>query len=153
MQVRTDKDPGTNFAAYETFDVQPGEIFVNGVADKRDTLVRDRIETALEQELGQTGLQQTAQSPDLIATYTAGGRSVTEYDDDWDGVYGNMHDDWPDEYTEGTLLIDLIDLKTNKLVWRAIVEMDAEGQLRSAENIRKAVDKAFEKYPGRLGAS
>ena len=153
MQVTTDRDPRADFAAYQTFDVKRGDVLVNGVADSRDTLVRERIEVALEQELGQSGLQRTKQGPDLIATYTAGGRSVREDGDDWDGAYGGLDHDVPREYTEGRLLIDLIDPKANKLVWRAVVEMESEDQLRSAENLRKAVDKAFEKYPGRLGAS
>jgi hypothetical protein len=152
--VRTDSDPRVNLAQYDTFALRRGQVLVNGVADNRDTLVRDRVESALGQELQQKGLEPSAQNPDLIATYTAGARSVAEFEDDWDGVvYGGPRGAWVDEYTRGTLLIDLIDPKTNKLVWRAIVDMGEDEDLRSAENIRKAVDKAFEKYPGPFGAS
>jgi hypothetical protein len=122
-EVRTDRDPGVNLAKYRTFDVG-GQVLVNGVPDRRNTLARDRVEAALEQELQQKGLAPSAQSPDLIAIYTAGSRSVN---------------------SDSTLLIDLIDPRTNKLVWRSVVEMNHD--LRSAKDVYKAVGKALERYP------
>lgn len=148
--VKTDKDPSVNLSSYRTFDVRSGQVFRNGVVDKRDTLVRDRVESALANELQQKGLAPSPQDPDLIATYSAGARSGKMERNHYSGLsYGGTHTGtWVDEYTEGTLLIDLIDPETNKLVWRSIVEMDDERDLRSAKNITMAVSKALEKYPG-----
>jgi hypothetical protein len=147
-EVRTDKDPGVNLAGYQTFQVKSGDVRVEGVVDKRDTLMRDRVESALLDELLRKGLAPSTEDPDLIATYATGTRRVTEVDYD-DGIgwgWGNTGA-WVDEYTENTLLIDLVDSDTNKLVWRSVVEMDDE-DMRKPENISAAVDKAFEKYPG-----
>ena len=151
--VKTDHDPRVNLSDYRTFDVKTGQVLVNGMADNRDTLVRDRVESALERELRQKGLAKTAQSPDLIATYSAGARTGTDYNYNYYsapyGYGGSVRAGaWPNEYADGTLLIDLIDPDTNKLVWRSIVEMDSADDLRSAENISLAVDKALENYPG-----
>jgi hypothetical protein len=151
--VRTDQDPRVDLLDdYHSFDVKRGQVLVNGVADRRNTLVRDRVESALERELQEKGLAPNAQNPDLIATYTAGSRDIMELDNAWDGVYRGYGYGygygaaWVDEYTESTLLIDLIDRRTNKLVWRAIVDIDDD--LRSAKTVNKAVDKALAKYPG-----
>ena len=142
--VKTDQDPRVNLENYRSFDVKTGQVFVNGVPDRRDTLVRDRVEAALTRELTQKGLAENPQSPDLIATYTAGARDIVELDD-WYGVgYGGP---WAEEYTESTLLIDLIDPKTNKLVWRSIVKMDDEDDLRNSKKVASAVDKALKKFP------
>jgi hypothetical protein len=148
--VKTDRDPRVDLSDYRTFDVKTGQVLVNGVPDTRDTLVRDRVESALERELREKGLAKTEQNPDLIATYSAGARTVTEYDDYYDANYGGTRTGgtWAYESTDGTLLIDLIDPTTNKLVWRSIVEMDSTDDLRSAKEISSAVDKGLEKYPG-----
>ena len=150
--VRTDHDPRANFAGYRTFAVKEGQVVNNGVVDPHDTLVRDRINAALRQELAHKGLQ-SAQNPDLIVTYTAGARSRREVEAVWADqdigwypvpTYGN--DVWVEMEPESTLVIDVIDARTNKLVWRSVAEADNK-DFRSAKNIRKAVDKALENYP------
>jgi hypothetical protein len=149
-QVSTDRDTTVNLAKYRTFDVKSGQVLANGVVDQRNTLVRDRVETALTRELREKGLEPTAEAPDLIATYTAGTREVVDYDMWSTAPYGwgygaGTWDD--DEYTETALLIDLIDPQTHKLVWRSVVEM-GEGDLRSTKEVYEAVDKALERFPG-----
>jgi len=156
--VRSDRDPRVNLSSYETFEVKKGQVIANDVVDERDTLVHDRVQSAIEQELQQKGLQETAQTPDLIATYTARGQEVVEVmhggtrPHDYTGANGwvdSRGGEWLAEDTEGTLVLDLVDAKTNKLVWRSIVEID-DNDLRSAKTITNAVDKGLEKYPGPL---
>ena len=101
---------------------------------------------------------------DLIATYTAGARTKQELQSTWDGGYwGPGFDDWYwggagygdvwiEEYREGTLVIDLIDASTKKLVWRGIAKAENKN-FRSADYIDKAVDKTMEKYPPVPGSS
>jgi hypothetical protein len=148
-QVSTDRDTTVNLAKYRTFDVQSGQVLANGVVDRRNTLVRDRVETALTRELKEKGLEPSAESPDLIATYTAGTREIVDTDM-WSSApygWGYGAGTWEDEYTETALLIDLIDPETHKLVWRSVVEM-GEGDLRSTEEVYEAVNKALERFPG-----
>jgi hypothetical protein len=151
--VQSDRDTRVDLASYKTFEVQRGQVIANGILDQRDTLVHDRVASAMQQELQQKGLQPTSQSPDLIATYTAGGNNVVEVHDAWDDnaylgpdgyAWGGT---WVDEYPQGRLVLDLIDAKTKKLVWRSIVEVQ-DNNLRSEKTITKAVDKGLEKYPG-----
>jgi Domain of unknown function (DUF4136) len=53
---------------------------------------------------------------------------------------------WTRTYEEGTLIIDLIDAHSKKLIWRAYASSEVKTPV-TEEKIRKAVDKAFTKYP------
>lgn len=150
-QVKTDHDPSANFADYRTFQVKGGQVINNGRTDPRDTLVRDRVVAAITQELESKGLKPTDQNPDMVIWYTAGAQTVEDIDPDWYGYgpywgagYGY---DWENQ---GTLVIDLIDARTNKLVWRSMAAAE-EDNFRSAEHITKAVDKSLERFPGPYG--
>jgi hypothetical protein len=54
-------------------------------------------------------------------------------------------------YEAGTLLIDVVDARSHKLVWRAWAQNDVERMLRDrsamARIIDRAVMKMFEQYP------
>ena len=54
-------------------------------------------------------------------------------------------DFWVTEHPEGTLVIDLLDGKTGKLVWRAYIVAQGSG-MNDASFIQKAVNKALENY-------
>jgi hypothetical protein len=164
--VTTDYDRKANFARYRTYALQRGHVVEQDAPHTRDTLVEDRIVAAIQQELATKGLQPAPDQAhaDLIATYTAGARTKQELQSTWDGGYwGPGFDDWYwggagygdvwiEEYREGTLVIDLIDAQTKKLVWRAIAKAENKN-FRSAEYIDKAVDKAMDKYPPVPGTS
>jgi hypothetical protein len=147
--VRTEHDPSASFARYRTFALSRGKVINDGRVDKRDTLVRDRIDTALHQALSAKGLKATQLSPDLIVTYTAGERTLEKRMPD-NQTIGNNVDAVPapfwTKYREGTLVIDFIDASTNKVVWRSMAQTEG-GNSRKPEDIEKAVDKALEKFP------
>jgi hypothetical protein len=161
VSVKTDYDPAVDFGRYRTFQVLDGKLIVNGHRDDGNTLVKDRIRSAITQELAGRGLQPVDTGADLMVTYTAGARTVTEiettgpYDGGWGPYWGpggwwgpGYSDWWTREYTRGTLVIDLIDSATKKLVWRAYAEADVTSP--DARNIiQKAVHKAFQKFPPR----
>lgn len=149
-EVDTDYDRRANFAQYRTFQLQEGRVLVNGVETEGDTLLTDRIEGYLRQGFAGKGLRPVAENADLIVTYTSGARNVMEVEP-WDGysygwVTGFGDDAWVDEYQEGTLVIDVIDRRTNKLVWRGVTRTEADN-LRSPAVIRNAVDEALDRYP------
>jgi hypothetical protein len=166
--VRTDQDPTAPLSQYRTFALKRGKVVNEGMLDPRDTLIRDRINAAVQQELSAKGLQPTNLNPDLIVTYTAGEQTQQELTSYWgnsyavDGYWGVPWGTgywggypsgyaaspywWTTETHQGTLVIDVIDANTKKLVWRSIAR--AEGKdFRKPQNIQKAVDKALERFP------
>jgi len=148
-QISTDHDPRADFADYKTFAVQSGQVLRNGRVDAHDTLMRDRIDGALETGFQAKGLETAKQNPDLIVTYTAGAQTYvgtdTGYGDDGYG-FGGPYGDGPYEFQEGSLLIDVIDAHTKKLVWRSVAQ-DDDRNFRSAEYIASTVNKALKQYP------
>lgn len=51
------------------------------------------------------------------------------------------------QYTEGTLILDFVDTKTQKLVFRGIGTGTVSDPETNAERIREAVEKIVEKFP------
>jgi len=155
---------------YRTFALKRGQVLYEGIPDKRDTLTRDRINTAVQEGLSEKGLQPTNLNPDLIVTYTAAERSVPEITSYWGTSYwvNGSSGYWPTRYWDGgyygptyaaapywdvtevrqkVLVIDLIDANTNKLVWRSIARAGNK-DFRKPEVVEKTVDKALEHFPG-----
>ena len=154
-QVKTDHDPAAPFERYRTFEVVKGKVVQDGVVDRGNTIVTDRVESALKDNLEQKGLQPAdqaqGQNPDLLVTYTTGARTVRELDGVWAGYgwYVPSYDDndiWIDERTEGTLVIDFYDADTRKLVWRSVAKNE-DKEFTKPEDIEKAVNEALKKYP------
>jgi hypothetical protein len=145
--VHTEHAPNANFAGYRTFALTQGHVFNEGRLDERDTLVRDRIDSALRTELSAKGLQATNLNPDLLVTYTAGARTKAEVVPNPEAyTLGGMPAPWLSEYRQGTLIIDFIDADTKQLVWRSYARAEDQN-FRTPENIDKVVDKALEKFP------
>ena len=67
----------------------------------------------------------------------------------WGGGYGTAS---VETYIDGTLIVDLYDAKTKKMVWRGVATATAsEKPSKNAKKMSKALDKMFEKFP--LGAA
>jgi hypothetical protein len=159
MQATTDYDSNVDFGRYHTYRMTPGQVTSSYNTPTPNTLVADRIKTAIETQLGAKGLAPTQDRPDLLVGYVAGARtrleletsapyapSLTPY---WGPGWWGPQQAWVDEYQHGTLVIDLVDASTSKLVWRSIVEADRNDvvDLGKAEAIQKAVRKAFQSWP------
>lgn len=162
--VRTDYDKHVNFAQFHTFAFQKGRIVTRlGTPDSNNTLVDGRIRDAVVNQLSAKGLRLSTQSPDLVATYVAGARSKQEIQDlgptpysgdyfggpfgfERGGFYGAGFDQfYVNNYTQGTLILDLIDPHTKKLVWRAYVTQAIDRP--DAKTINNAVAAALKQYP------
>ena len=67
------------------------------------------------------------------------------------GTYGRGH--WAmnadvQQYTEGTLVIDFVDSKTHKLVFRGLGQAAVGSTERNAAAVQEAVNKIVAAYPG-----
>ena len=152
MKVQTEYDKTTNFRNYRTYawiTQQPGP---EQAAAARDPRVREAVIKTIDASLASKGLTKANpdQNPDLLVavhgwavnridvqtygyTYAA-----TPY-----GFYPAMARPAVDvrQYTDGTLLIDLIDAASHQMVWRG----SATDSLSPGENIAKAAAEAAEK--------
>lgn len=168
VQVETARDPAATFRNYRTFNFKAPLPGSNPAYMSK--INQERVRNAITQELVKRGLTLSALSeqPDLLVSFylrvkrksfdlehpTAEGDSVGATMANYFGFYYksgqslNQQDTIP--YHEGTLVIDVIDVKKDRLVWQGIVtgvlypgQPDDQIQRR----IQEAVHAAFKRFP------
>lgn len=149
MTVRAATSPGADLGQYHSF------AFYHPVAETNaqrafeqspaGQVVQDRIAADLQRR----GMVEDAQRPDVLVAYH--GRLQNKVDvTDWGygGFYFGPGFYSVDEYTQGTLLIDFIDPRSNRVVWRGSASAVVDHP--EAPNVAKlasAVDKIMKQYP------
>lgn len=133
LQVNTEQDWETDFASYRTYAWKQGD-------PARNPAVESQIQSAVDFELKFKGLQkvETQSSPDLYVSTRA---SVEE-----EGLFDEeSHPAQP----VGTLVIDLVDARSGKRVWRGEAAKVMDSQI-SEPTLRRVVRDIFRHYP-RIG--
>jgi hypothetical protein len=149
ITVRTDYQPGTNFAAYKTFTMgdEKGE---------GNPLAIQRVRRALQAQLTAKGLSQVQSDGDLSLRAHVRLRVDTKVDvwnsSGWGYGYHGHGGTYVDvrNVPMGTLVVDLVDRAKGEAVWRGIaegsVDQDATPQ-ESEQRINSAVEQLFRNFP------
>lgn len=157
-KVDVDFDPALDFSKYKTF------AFIGGVENlvmlPVDPLVLDdQVHRAVTGELTKKGLREVRgnQNPDLVVRYWANTSQQVNVASmgNW-GAYGPyVGSYWEPMYDavsagtakENTLVIDLIDPHTKKLVWRLYVTRKMPSAEKEWKKLDEEFTKGFESYP------
>jgi hypothetical protein len=145
MHVSSYVERGVDLRQYRTYAWGPADTFSTGDPRLDDNPFFDgRVRAAVENHLAARGFERMAGgAPDLLVHYHA---SVAQqiYARDIDRQYGYCDDGdcRPEVYDEGTLLIDLIDTRTNTLVWRGWAEDSFEGVVENQDWMEAEIDEA-----------
>lgn len=148
ISVSTDFDSNADFAEYKTFGWM--EETESGEGYDYSGLLDDRIKSAVDKQLQDKGLMKATTNTDLFVVYHAGKKQQLEVEDwgygGWWGVGGG------DVYTyeKGTLIVDLVDADTKKMVWRGTAQKALSDDPSTSERdaaIGEAIQKMFENYP------
>jgi hypothetical protein len=159
MSVSSHVQQGLDFAQYRTYDWGPADALPTG--DPRldkDPFFQDHVLGAVEKQLASRGLEPAVEgTPDLLIHYHA---SISQRIDvnRRDREYGYCYaEDCPSdvlEYEAGTLVIDIVDSRTNRVIWRGWAQHRVEDMLndrdRMASRIDEAVQRILERLPERL---
>ena len=142
QKVTTDFDQAAAWATYKTY------AWVQGTPAP-DPLNEDRLHAAVDAQLAARGLAMTTTAPDLIVTTNVTAQQRHELIPEGFGWgawgYGPAA---VETYIEGTLVVDLYDAKTKKMVWRGVATATAsEKPTKNAKKMTKALEKMFEKLP------
>ena len=144
LHVKSEQDWDADFARYRTY------AWGQGVS-ARDPEIESHIHEAVDFELPFKGLQPVTAAgvPDLyVSTYV----SVEEERvvDQWGYDVGNTGGASSHFNTLalpiGTLVIDLVDAKSDKLIWRGQASKAVDRQISEA-TLRKVVRDIFRRYP------
>ena len=141
QSVQTDYDRSFRFSDLKTFSFA---VQRRGAQDPLagDTLNDGRIRTGLETNLAANGFRMTTEQPDFVIAYyvtTKNKLNVQDYSYGPPRWFGRT-DIRVNQYSEGTLMVDFIDVKTNQVVWRgrAVGTLELKG-------VDKKISKSTEK--------
>jgi hypothetical protein len=152
LTVNYDYDTNVDWAKYKTYawlgqEAKSGQ---DPVANPMDSgLLDKRFRSSVEWEMEQRKIT-PSDNPDCYVIYHLGSADklqVTDwgyrYSDYYWGYGGRQVDVY--EYTEGTLVIDIVDAETKNMVWRGIGQKVIDTTQRSPEEIQERVDGVINK--------
>jgi hypothetical protein len=154
-KIGYDYDPGANFSTYHTYEWMPGNQEKTGDRRVDNSQLDIRIRTAIGAQLHVKGYTSANDQPDFFVAYSVGLKDMTpdvstQYLSD--GMAGGafIHsvdtrspngaptpaNDSP-SYLTGTLLIDIVDAASKKLVWRGTAAGVVDPGLTSVERVER----------------
>ena len=149
LTVSSHIERDANFVDYVTYDWGPPDKLP--VGDPRldnNPFFNDYVKGAIEKKLAAKGyeLAMTGE-PDLLIHYHASVNQrveVYETDSRYGYSYGN---DQPRvvDYEQGTLVVDVVDAKTSKVIWRGWSQDVMNGVINDQRRLEKQVDEGIKK--------
>jgi hypothetical protein len=137
---------GVDFTQYRTYAWGPTEARPTG--DPRldsNPFFKDRLEGAVERQLTTKRFEKsTSTTPDLLIHYHAHVTQRFEVNT-VDRNRGYCSDDCEPtagEYDEGTLVLDMVDARTNKVVWRGSARGVVNGLIDNQNLMEQKIDEA-----------
>lgn len=166
LKVTSDYDKSASFSGYGTFALYDPAGQQNPISQ----LNRERIESAVRNQMIAKGYAQSADTAaaDLlvnILTVTKEGKSVSANTDyyGYGGFYRPYY--WGgggmgmassnttfnvNKYIDGSLIVDVVDRKTRRLLWEGTGNSEIDGPLKDPDKqIPEAVAKIMASYPSR----
>jgi hypothetical protein len=151
MRVSSHTERGLSWSQYRTFEWgQADALPLSDPRFQKDPNFRDRIEGAVERQMAANGFARAAASaaPDLLIHYHAAINDRIDVDE-IDRRYGycTTVDCQPrvtprvTRYEAGTLVIDIIDARTQRLIWRGWAQDSVEDVLGNRERVRQTVEE------------
>lgn len=159
VRVVSDYDSQANFGEYASFAFYKPGIDKAQVSD----LDKKRILRNIESELRAKGMTKSKNPDILVSIFTKEQERVDVYNNNfgwgwgwgwgWSPwLYGGYYGPSVSTSIEGTLFIDLIDTKTNDLVWQGsgTADLVTRSVEKKEERIREIVKEILAKYPPQL---
>ena len=161
QKVKIDFDPDTDFSGIRRYQWRTHPVF------EKNPEMRERyaVGTEIVLEAGNTqflkkGLQSVDSSPDVFVTFfivahDAQRTTTTIEPSPWWGPYGSYG--WyaapvwtstqTEFYKEGMLVMDIVDAKTSKMIWRAYCGDQVTDMRTRHKNINSCVRKSLDRFP------
>ena len=150
---------GLDFTRFRTYDWGPRDALPTSDSRlDRDTFFVDHLEGAIERHMARRGYRRAAQDhgADLLVHYHANidrRLSVVDKRRNSDECRTDECREGIPEYDAGTLIVDVIDARTNQLVWRGWVQDRFGDFLRDRDRLERALEDGVEDMIRRLPAN
>jgi hypothetical protein len=157
VSVTTDYDHSASFAQYRSYTLVPSTAEIQ-LSPSSEAALRDALSTNLLKH----GIREIAENADLhVIRHVSTKEKLAVYQStDWGyagvpygygryGMWAGAPRNYTDvsQYTEGTLILDFVDAKTQKLVFRGIATSTVGDPETNAKRIREAVEKIIQDFP------
>ena len=158
MSVGSHVQPELAISQYRTYDWGPADALPTGDPRlDRNPFFQDHMQGAVEKQMAAKGIGRISSgTPDLLIHIHASiAQRINPNQADLAGGYCTA-DNCPglSEYEAGTIVIDMIDARTNRLVWRAWAQNNIESALENSDELEKVINEAvtrmFAKFPAAL---
>lgn len=165
MQIHSFTETGADLRRYSTFAFAPVGTTTTGDPRLDDNpFFNDRVRQNVEQQLTAHGFRKATGTADLVVHHHASVSQEISIDDRprpecLTGTTLNGTQTTPSAncrpyvYDAGTLLVDLVDRRTGKVVWRGWAEGSIDGVLENQEWMEQHIDEAVTKIMARLPRS
>lgn len=151
QKVNVDFDKGEDFKRFKTFAWKEGMSAGNPFADRR-------IREAVEIQLGSKGLRRAmGVDPDCLVVFHASTTEDLSLNTFYSGWGSGWYPYWGgptsvtttvDRQRKGTLIVDVWDAASKKLVWRGVGEDTiSDKPEKNVKKIQKATAKMFKQFP------
>jgi len=169
MKIKSEYDQETNFAAFKTYGLlRPGDM-TEGYPMSMDLQRQQILENAIIKEMEDRGYV-WAENPDIQVAYYVKVDNETKYSSmnyyggagsylgpGYWGYYPGYSYGWTNiqavDYKVGSLIIDIADLKNNKLVWYGSGTKVLEDDTGEPEYIKKIISDIFAYYSFKAGSN
>jgi len=152
QQVKTDYDRAADFAQYKTYSWEH--------VKTKDPLLEDRIKNAVDGVLAARGWTKVESGGDVSIValqMTTNQETLNTFYNGFGGGWGwrrfggggiGEATTTTETYKVGTLVVDLFDAKTKKLLWRgSSSDTLSNNSDKNIKNLDKGVEKMFQKFP------
>ena len=165
MSTKSDYEKNFDFSQLHTFAFKTDRASNDPLST--NTLEAGRIQNALAAQLQANGFSQAPQNPDFIVAFYSRSKQKTQVESSgigpgfgfgrgfgwgygvpfrerWRNGFGP--DIWTDNYTQGCIMADVIDSKTNEVVWRGAVTDTISGIDQSEKQTDQAAKDLVKKF-------
>lgn len=159
MSVSSHVEPGLNMVQYQTFDWGPADALPTGDARlDQDPAFNDWVQGAVEIGLARRGLVLAASGaePDLRIHYHANISeriNVNTADQSFGFCDGEGCEPPVTSYEAGTLVIDVVDARTNRVIWRGWAQDSIADELEDPDKMEETIQEAVTRMLARLPRS
>jgi hypothetical protein len=159
MRVSSHVDRERDFTRYRTFDWGPADALPAGDPRlERSAFFQDHIQGAIERGLAAKGYRHADSGavPDVRVHFHAVIDRRLDVDAvDYQSGYCSRNDCQAgvSEHEQGTLVVDMIDVRTNRLVWRGWAQDSVEGVLENQDRLARKIEDAVRSMFVRLPAT
>jgi hypothetical protein len=141
-----DFDQQADFSKFQTFTIRQGQIAAKS-PELNSPLVRKKIEDSIRAQLVAKGLHEGANRSDLVVNFRFGAADKRQVESFPAGRWGRGRRLETFRFTEGTLVVNLMDAQGRDLVWRGIYRDDESNAGKISNKLPDDIKKLFSDYP------